>query len=107
MMTFTELKTRVRSTLSRFDALLLVFMLVMSQDRIVVKLAAIVLIFLLRRNFDFRLRAGRLPLFFLAIIALEVLKWLFMGHYYLGNWATLLVSSLYWMLAFLTMHQTR
>lgn len=97
----------LKARLDVFDSTLLVFLLLISQDRIVIKLAAIFFIFLLRFNFKIGLRQNRLPLFYLLIICAEILKYLLMGRNYLGNWSTLFVSALYWGMCFMTIHQVK
>ncbi|PBQ33841.1 hypothetical protein CNR22_19325 [Sphingobacteriaceae bacterium] len=102
-----QLISNIKSKLNLFDYTLLIFIIMMSQDRIPVKLAAIIFIFILRFNLKFGLKDKRLPLFYLFIIAGEVVKYFLMGNLYLGNWATVLVSSLYWGMSFLALHQVK
>lgn len=95
----------IKDKISRVDFVLLIFLLLMSQEKIVLKLLALLFIFAFHFNVKFGFKADRLPLFYLLVVFVEIMKYLFMGNSYLGNLSTLGVSSLYWLLSFLTLHQ--
>ncbi len=95
----------IKQKLFTFDYTLLIFLLLISQEKIVLKLLALLFIFVVHFNLKFGFKGKRLPLFYLIVVLFELVKYLFMGASYLGNAATLGVSSLYWLLSFLTLHQ--
>lgn len=108
----TNLQTRIhpsvlKNKLSQIDWILLLFLLILSQDGLIPKIAAVGFLYIFRFDLKFGLKNGRLPLFYLLLPAVEVLKYFFLGKQYLGNWSTLFASSMYWILSFLVIHQMR
>ncbi|RYI98479.1 MAG: hypothetical protein EON47_19500, partial [Acetobacteraceae bacterium] len=58
----------LRAQLRSIDPLLLLFLILLLNVKLLVKAAAIVLVYLLRPQFRFGFRAGRLPLFYPAVM---------------------------------------
>ena len=88
---------------------LLVFLVLMMNVKLVVKLAAIVFIFFLQPNFKFGFRwhNTRLPLFYLSVIAIAVINFIigrnFSQHYSL----VVLTGILFWTVSILAIHQVK
>ena len=88
---------------------LLVFLVLMMNVKLVVKLAAIVFIFFIQPNFKFgfRFRNTRLPLFYLSVIAIVVINFIigrdFSPHYSL----VVLTGILFWIVSILAIHQVK
>jgi hypothetical protein len=100
----------IRKWSSRIDWALLAFLLLVLDVKLVVKLAALVLVYVYRFNHQFglRLRNARLPLFYPLIIVTGLLSsapTLFSGepHY----WLVLLLGIAFWAASFLIIHQLK
>ena len=92
------------------DWTLLAFLLLFLNVKLVVKIAALVLVFILRPNFKlgFAIRNSRLPLFYLLVIVIAVFNWLFSGQ--IGNFnydVVLATGILFWVLCILAIHQIK
>ncbi|PZF72394.1 hypothetical protein [Taibaiella soli] len=96
-----------KNRLQQIDWVLLLFLLILSQDGLIPKIAAVAFLYIFRFDLKFGLKNGRLPLFYLLLPAIEILKYFLLGKSYLGNWSTLFASSMYWILSFLVIHQMR
>lgn len=95
---------------SRIDWALLAFLLLVLDVKLVVKLAALVLVYVYRFNlrFGLRLRHSRLPLFYPLIIATGLLsssRTLFSGES--NYWLVLLLGIAFWAASFLIIHQLK
>jgi len=87
---------------------LLFFLLIFTIDKIVLKFAGIALLFLLHPDFKFRRNIGRIPLFYMLLLMLEVVKFLLMNRDFSnGHTVTFLVGSLFWIISFLALHSFR
>lgn len=87
---------------------LLLFLLVFTIDKIVLKFAGIALLYLLHPDFHFRKNARRIPLFYLLLIALEILKFLLLNRdFSQGHTVAFLLGCLFWMVSFLSLYQMR
>lgn len=92
------------------DWMLLLFLLLFLDVKLVVKLLAIIFIYILRSDFRFGFsrRNSRLPLFYIGIILLACLNWLVYGHFtdltYDLAWAT---GIFFWVLCLLAIHQIK
>ena len=92
------------------DWTLLAFLLLFLNVKLVVKIAALVLVFILRPNFKlgFAIRNSRLPLFYLLVIVIAIFNWLFSGQ--IGNFnydIVLATGILFWVLCILAIHQIK
>ena len=87
---------------------LLLFLLVFTVDKIVLKFAGIALLYLLHPDFDFRKNLRKIPLFYLLLLALEVLKFLLLNRdFSAGHTVSFLLGSLFWIISFLSLNQLR
>ncbi|HTQ26912.1 MAG TPA: hypothetical protein VMI35_02240, partial [Puia sp.] len=59
---------------------LLLFLLVFTIDKIVLKFAGILLIFLLHPDFNWRKNLKKIPLFYLLVIVMEIVKFILFNH---------------------------
>ncbi len=92
------------------DWKLLIFLLLFLDVKLWVKVAAIVLSFVLRPDlkFGFRLKDSRLPLFYLLVIAITVFNWLISGQLFNLNYGLVVLSGiLFWGLCVLAIHQVK
>lgn len=102
----SEFQSRIYSV----DWALLAFLILFLNVKIVIKVAALVLIFVLRPNFKlgFALRNSRLPLFYLLVIGISVFNWLISGM--MGNFnydLVLMTGIFFWILCVLAAHQIK
>ena len=98
------------SRINSIDWNLLIFLLLFSDVKIWVKIAAIVLSFILRFDlkFGFRLKNSRLPLFYVLIIVIALFNWLISGNIANINYDLVLLSGiLFWVLCILAIHQVK
>lgn len=101
-----EFKNRVHSV----DWPLLVFLILFLNVKLVIKLAAILLIFLLRPGFKFgfRFRHSRLPLFYPFIVAIALFNWVATGLAGNLNYGVLLATGIFfWILCIGAAHQVK
>jgi len=95
---------------SSIDWKLLVFLILFLNVKLVIKLFALVLIYLWRFNFRFGLsqKKSRLPLFYPAVIIIAGLNWIVNGLYRDPVYPfTLLNGMMYWAAALLAIHQIK
>lgn len=89
---------------------LLVFLLLFVNVKLVVKVAAVLLIYLVRPNgkFGFAWKQSRLPLFYPVVMGIAVLNWLINGEFRWVNTNILLLTALlFWLLCILAIHQVK
>ncbi len=92
------------------DWKLLIFLLLFLNVKLVVKIAAIFLIYVLRPDFKFgfSLKNSRLPLFYLLVIGIAVFNWFISGMMGNFNYGLVLISGiLFWVLCILAIHQIK
>jgi hypothetical protein len=78
--------------------------------KLVVKLAAIFLMYLLQFNFklDFKIRNSRLPIFYLAVIGIAIFNWILAAGFTNINYTiAFLTGTFFWTLCILAMHQLK
>jgi hypothetical protein len=100
----------IRSYLKSADWPLLVFLLLFFNVKLVVKLAAVLLIYAMRFNLKpgFALRRSRLPLFYPAVIAIALINWLAYGLFKNSHYnIALLTGIFFWILCILACHQVK
>ena len=92
------------------DWKLLIFLLLFLNVKLVFKIAAIVLIYILRPDFKFgfRIKNSRLPVFYLLVIGIAVFNWLISGMITHFNYSLVLMTGiLFWVLCILAIHQIK
>ncbi len=95
---------------SNIDWKLLIFLLLFLNVKLVVKIAAVFLIYILRPDFKFgfRIKNSRLPLFYLLVIGIAVFNWLISGSISNFNYGLVLMTGiLFWVLCILAIHQIK
>ena len=101
---------QIRTRINTIDWRLLVFLLLFLNVKLVVKLAAIILIYALRPGFKFGFsrRDTRLPLFYPAIMAIAAIDWMIGGSYFNLNYNLVFLSGLFfWLFCILAIHQVK
>lgn len=97
----TELAKKINFTL-------LVLLLVFTIDKVAIKFAGIALLYLLNPDFSFRSKLRQLPLFYLLIIGLEVVRFFLLNKdFSTGHSVTVIVGCLFWFMSFLAIFQIR
>lgn len=100
----------IKARLGRVDWKLLAFLLLFLNFKLVIKIAAIMLIYILRPDFKFgfRIKKSRLPLFYLFVIGIALFNWLLTGMHSSYNYALVLMTGvLFWVLCILAIHQVK
>jgi hypothetical protein len=100
----------LQNWLATFDWKLLVFLLLFLNVKLVIKVAAIIAIYIWRCNFKFGFAAknSRLPVFYLIVIALALLNWLTSGLLTNANYFLALFTGIsFWLLCILAVHQVK
>ncbi len=100
----------IRGYLKSADWLLLIFLLLFFNVKLVIKLAAVLLMYAFRFNLKhgFALRQSRLPLFYPAVIAIALINWLAYGLFKNSHYnTTLLTGIFFWVLCILACHQVK
>ncbi len=103
---FAEFKSRVNSV----DWTLLAFLVLFLNVKLVVKAAALILIFTLRPNFKFgfAIRNSRLPLFYPFVIGIAAFAWLLSGKIADLNYGLVMATGmLFWLMCILAIHQVK
>ncbi len=104
------LTPELRSWPGKIDWALLVFLLLFLNFKLIIKLAAVVLIYWLRPNFKFgfSIKNSRLPFFYLLVIVIAVFNWLVFGMAGNLNYTFVLLTGIsFWMLCILAIHQVK
>jgi hypothetical protein len=107
---YGEIALRVKKLFRSLDWPLLLFLVLFLDVKIVCKLGALVLIYLLRPDtrFGLKLRASRLPLFYVGAIVIALLDWLRYGLYADSHYnITLTCGLLSWIFCLLAVHQVK
>jgi hypothetical protein len=88
---------------------LLVFLVLFMDVKLLVKLAAIVMIYVLQPDFrfGFKLKNSRLPLFYLLVIGIAIINWLIYRNYSLNYTVVVLTGILFWAACILAIHQVK
>jgi hypothetical protein len=100
----------IQDTFKTIDWKLLLFLILFLNVKLVVKLAAIALIYLMQFNFkfDFKVRNSRLPIFYLVVIGIAIFNWILTAGFTNINYTTaFLTGMLFWTLCILAMHQVK
>jgi hypothetical protein len=107
-----RLLTALKTWFTKIDWLLLCFLLLVLDIKLAVKIAAIVLVYLVRPDFrfSFRLRSlrdSKLPVFYFCMPVIAVLDWLFRHQFDLNQDVLLLCGLFFWGFCILIAHQLR
>jgi hypothetical protein len=89
---------------------LLLFLILFLNVKLIVKIGAIALLYLLQFNFKFgfRWRNSRLPLFYLFVIAIGILNWFLLAGFNESNYTVSFLTGLFfWTLCILAIHQIK
>jgi len=100
----------IKNAFKTIDWKLLTFLLLFLNVKLVVKLAAIVLIYFIQPNFkfDFRLRNSRLPLFYLLIIGIGFLNYFITAGFSNLNYSMAFFTGVgFWLFSILAIHQVK
>ena len=109
-MILKTLAAKSKQTVTAIDWKLLVFLLLFLNVKLIVKLAAIILIYILQPDFKFgfRIRNSRLPLFYLFIIGIGILDYLIIPGAKSLNYSIVVITGIaFWMLSILAIHQVK
>ena len=108
-----NIRSSTRVLLNRINTIdwkLLIFLLLFLNVKLVVKIAAILLIYILRANFKFgfRLKDSRLPLFYILMIAIALFNWLISGMITNFTYGLVMLTGIvFWILCILAIHQIK
>ena len=109
-MILKTLAAKSKQTVTAIDWKLLVFLLLFLNVKLIVKLAAIILIYILQPDFKFgfRIRNSRLPLFYLFIVGIGILDYLIIPGAKSLNYSIVVITGIaFWMLSILAIHQVK
>ena len=102
--------TKSKQAVKAIDWKLLVFLLLFLNVKLVVKIAAIILIYILQADFKFgiRLRKSRLPLFYVFIIGIGVLNYCITPQTKNLDYSMVVITGIaFWLLSILAIHQVK
>lgn len=94
----------------RIDWKLLVFLLLFLNVKLVVKLAALIIVYLMQPDlrFGFRMKNSRLPLFYPVVMLIALFNWVLYQGYTDTNYSIAVLTGLsFWMAGILAIHQLR
>lgn len=99
----------LRSIIKGINWQLLVFLLLFLNVKLVIKIAAVVIIYLLQPNFKFRLKEKLTPIhFYLSLIVISIVNWLIFKYYLNFNYNLSLLTGIgFWLLCLLAFHQLK
>ncbi|WDF53815.1 hypothetical protein [Mucilaginibacter sp. KACC 22063] len=99
----------LRSIIKDINWQLLVFLLLFLNVKLVIKIAAMVIIYLLQPNFKFRLKEKLTPIhFYLSLIVISLVNWLIFKYYLNFNYNLSLLTGIgFWLLCLLAFHQLK
>lgn len=92
------------------DWRLLLFLVLFLNVKMVIKVPAITLIYLLQFNFKFgfKLKNSRVPMFYLLAIGIALLNWIISRNYFNLNYDIVFITGIgFWLLCILAMHQVK
>jgi hypothetical protein len=100
----------IRKAFKTIDWKLLAFLLLFLNVKLVIKLAALVCIYIVRSNFkfNFRFSNSRLPLFYPFIISIALLNYFITPGFSIHNYSiTFLIGICFWLFSILAIHQVK
>ncbi|MEO6668577.1 MAG: hypothetical protein ABIN36_03805 [Ferruginibacter sp.] len=88
---------------------LLLFLLLFLDVKLLVKIAALIMIYILNPNFrfGFKIRHSRLPLFYVAVIIIAFANWLIYRYFTLEYSLSLITGIFFWALCILAIQQVK
>ncbi|MCU7548985.1 hypothetical protein OCK74_07645 [Chitinophagaceae bacterium LB-8] len=101
---------RIRNWLKEIDWKLLVFLLLFLNVKLAVKVAAIIIVFLMQPDFtfDFRWKDSRLPLFYPFICLIAIINLIiYQGFFQVNYDVVFIVGMAHWLLCLLAIHQLK
>lgn len=104
------LRSVLREQLKKIDPKLLVFLVLLLNVKLVIKVLAIVIIYIFRPNFrfGFSLRNSRLPLFYPAVIGIAIVDAIAYGLFTHQNyWLSFSMGISIWLICILAVHQLK
>ena len=107
---YKTVSLKLRTLISSIDWRLLIFLLLCLNVKLVIKLAAILLVYFLRPDFKFgfSLKNSRIPLFYISTIAIVVFNWVFSGMTGNFNYFLVVITGLcFWLTSILAIHQVK
>lgn len=107
---FATVRDKLSATIGKPDWVLLLFLLLFLNVKLVVKLVAIVFIYFCYPDFRFgiRLRLSRLPVFYVFVILIACINYLLYKGWNHPNYTLAWVTGiLFWVLCLLTVHQLK
>lgn len=95
--------------MGRVEWRLLFFLLLFMDVKIVIKVAALLMIYILNPGFRFGFKGknSRLPLFYPIVIGISVINWLLYQNFSLNYTASLFTGILFWIMCILAVHQLK
>ncbi|MBL7703105.1 MAG: hypothetical protein JNM14_12705 [Ferruginibacter sp.] len=104
------LTSSIKAGFEKIDWKLLIFLLLFLNFKLIIKIAALVLIYALRPGFKFgfKITNSRLPLFYIIIPAIGLLNWLLYGMVGNLNYTLILITGIsFWVSCILAIHQVK
>jgi hypothetical protein len=98
----------LKAYLKKVNWKLLIFLILLLNVKLVVKVAALVLIYILQPDFrfNFNIRQKRLPFFYITAIALSILNYFLFRNFSTPHYTiTVLVGIGFWVACILVIHQ--
>ena len=105
-----RLIVKIKEAFNQIDWKLLVFLLLFLNVKIVVKIAAVLLLYIFQSNvkFGFRWRNSRLPLFYVLMPAIGILNYFILSGITSGPYTLVVMTGLvFWILCILAIHQIK
>ncbi len=109
-MSIKKVSAIFQNKLSTVDWQLLAFLLLFLNVKLVVKVIAIIVVYVLRSNFKFgfHIKNSRLPLFYPMVIGIALFNWMISGLLTNVNYSlAILTGILFWVLCILAVHQVK
>ena len=100
----------MQNRLATIDWKLLVFLLLFLNVKLLIKIAAIILVYAVRPDFKFgfKVKNSRLPLFYPIVISIAIFNWTISGLLTNTSYSlAVLTGILFWLLCILTIHQVK
>lgn len=100
----------IRTRLEKIDWKLLFFLLLFLNFKLIIKLAAVIIIYLLRPDFKFgfAVKKSRLPFFYISMIVIAAVNMLIMRLVGNSNYLLVMVAGTFvWLLCILAIHQVK
>lgn len=104
-------KINIRELLQRIDWKLFFFLLLFLNVKMILKVVALLIIYLFRPNFRFGFsfkKNSKLPLFYVLMIGIAILNWILTGGFLNTNYNIAMLTGIgFWVLCILAVHQIK